>query len=91
MIVLTPTQKKAMILFDEEFKPGTRVYAGWINGTTISKATIQALAKKGYLLLLGVEEYKYTVRGQFGRNIGYKKIEYHAFYKRILNYKGETI
>ena len=91
MANLTPTQTKALQLLDKEFKAGLKVYALWIDGTTISKATMQALAKKGYLKLSNVETIKYSVSGNFGRNHPTTRIEACAYYVRVLNFKGELV
>jgi hypothetical protein len=61
------------------------VYAAWcpVAKRQISKATLGALVKAGYLKVKKTETVKYKVRGQFGRSIAWTRERIEVTYEWV--------
>jgi hypothetical protein len=80
---LTPAQEQA-VQFIKEL--GLTQFACVYNpatGREVSKPTLRALNDKGIIRIVRTVEYKYTVRGRFGRGIRWNKTKSEVLYEVV--------
>jgi hypothetical protein len=81
---ITTAQKRALEVIRNEYgyNPFSQPY-DTSNGRHISKSTLRALSKNGYIEVNSVNENKYYVRGSFGRGNHYQKRQVEIVYKLV--------
>lgn len=91
--MLSEAQLTALSVIQKELEPTDNTFIDRLyikeQDRYVSKATLRSLVNKGLIVVVEVRGYPYTVRGNYGRGIRWKRVDISTKY-RLVNPKQEA-